>query len=74
MPIRTFLARRAFDSVTINAISLAFDGACDALGLVKTTDDPATRLLGEKIIEVAERGVHDPDLILSMALNELGRD
>jgi hypothetical protein len=30
---------------------------------VKTTDDPATRLLGEKIIEVAERGVHDPDLI-----------
>jgi len=34
----------------------------------------ATRLLGEKIIEVAERGVLDPDLLLSMALNELDRD
>ena len=34
----------------------------------------ATRLLGEKIIEVAERGVLDSDLLLSMALNALDRD
>ena len=34
----------------------------------------ATRLLGEKIIQVAERGVLEPDLLLSMALNELDSD
>jgi hypothetical protein len=35
--------------------------------------DPETSLVAEKIIEVAQRGVHDPELLRRMALNELGR-
>jgi hypothetical protein len=55
-------------------MSVAFDGACDEIGLVRTAEDPATRLVAEKIIEVAERGVRDAELLRTTALNELGRD
>jgi len=73
VPIRGFLAGRIFDAEAINEMSLAFDGACDELGLVSSAHDPATSLVAEKIIEVAQRGVHDPDRLRTMALNELGR-
>ena len=55
-------------------MSLAFEGVCDQLGLVKTADDPATRLVAEKIIELAQGGIHDAALLQAMALNEIGRD
>jgi hypothetical protein len=42
LPIRAFLARRSFDPKAINAMSLAFGDACDALGLHPTAKDPAT--------------------------------
>ena len=74
MPIRTFLGDRLFEAAVINAMWLAFDGVCDELKLVKTVDDAATKLVAETIIELAQRGVHDPDLLRTMALNELGRD
>jgi len=31
-------------------------------------------LVAEKIIDITQRGIRDPDLLLTMALNELGRD
>lgn len=74
MPIRSFLAGRTFDAQAISTMSVAFDGACDEIGLVRTAEDPATRLVAEKIIEVAERGVRDAELLRTTALNELGRD
>ena len=49
------------------------NGACNELGLINSAHDPATSLVAEKIIEVAQRGVHDPDLLRTMAINELGR-
>jgi hypothetical protein len=70
--IRGFLAGRMFDAEAINEMSLAFDGACNELGLVNSAHDP-TSLVAEKIIESAQRGVHDPDLLRTMAINELGR-
>ncbi len=63
-----------FNAQATKTMSLAFGRACDELGLVKTTEDPVTSLVAEKIIEVARRGIHDPDLLRTMALNELGRD
>ena len=74
VPINAFLDGHTFDAEAINAMSIAFDTACAELGLVKTAEDSATSLVAEKIIEVAQRGVHDPDLLRTMALNELGRD
>jgi hypothetical protein len=72
VPIRSFLAGNSFDAQAINTMSLAFDDVCDELGLVKTVDDPATRLVAEKIIELAQRDLaHDLDFLRTMALNEI---
>ena len=62
MPITPFLARQAFDPEAIEEMSAAFVAACDALHL-KVVDDPATRFVAEKIIELAQRGIRDPNLL-----------
>jgi hypothetical protein len=74
VPIRVFLGERPFDAEAVTTMLLAFDALCDEIGLVKNIEDPATSLVAEKIIEVAQRGVRDPDLLQRMALSELGGD
>jgi hypothetical protein len=74
VPIKGFLSGRAFEPEAINTMALAFNAVCDQLGLKSTADDPAAKLVAEKIIELAQRGVHDPNLLRTMTLNELGRD
>jgi hypothetical protein len=69
MPIRPFLADQAFDPELITAMSLALERACDALRL-KVIDDVATRLVAEKIINLAQRGIKDPDTLASMVLKD----
>lgn len=56
MPIRPFLSNQAFEPETI--MSLAYEEICKALGL-KLTDNSATRVVAEKIIQYAQRGVRD---------------
>ena len=73
MPIRPFLADQAFDPEVITAMSLALQRACDALRL-KAIDDIATRLIAEKLIELAQRGIRDPDTLASMLLEDLKPD
>ena len=68
MPITPFLARQAFDPEAIEEMSAAFVAACDALHL-KVVDDPATRFVAEKIIELAQRGIRDPNLLCKLTLN-----
>ena len=70
MPIRPFLAGQAFDPETIAIMSAALESACKALGL-KLGDDPATRLVAEKIIELAQRGVRDAERLSALTLKEL---
>jgi hypothetical protein len=48
VPIRGFLAGRIFNAEAINEMSLAFDGACDELGLVNSAHDPATSLVRKR--------------------------
>jgi hypothetical protein len=69
MPIRPFLAGQAFDPETIRDMSLALEKACEALSL-KMVDDAATRLVAEKIIELAQRGVRDVTSLTAMTLKE----
>jgi len=74
MPIRPFLAGRAFEPETIAEMALALDRACAAMGL-RVTDDMATELVAEKIIELVERGVVGADKLYSLAIKELtGRE
>ena len=73
MPLHPFLTDQAFDPDVITAMSLALERACDALRL-KVIDDIATRLIAEKLIELAQRGIRDPDTLASMLLEDLQPD
>jgi hypothetical protein len=73
MPIHPFLSGQAFEPEAIRNMSLAHESVCDTLGL-RMIDDPATRLVAEKIIELAQRGVRDVDTLRAMVLKEFNRD
>lgn len=70
MPIRPFLAGRPFDPEKISEMSKALETVCEALRL-RMIDDAATRLVAEKIIELAQRGVEGAERLRIMALREL---
>ena len=71
MPITPFLAGQAFDPEAIENMSAAFVAACDALRL-KVGDDPATRFVAEKVIEFAQRGIRDPNMLCKLTVKEFG--
>ena len=70
MTITPYLAHQAFEPETIETMSAAFVAVCEALHL-KVGDDPTTRLVAEKVIELAQRGIRDPDMLRTMTLKEL---
>jgi hypothetical protein len=69
MPIRPFLADQPFEPEAIQQMSLALETVCAKLNLT-LSDDPATRLVASKIIELAQRGVRDAPSLSSMTLKE----
>jgi hypothetical protein len=69
MPIRPFLAGQPSEPELIRQMSLALESVCAKLEL-KLTDDPATRLVASKIIELAQRGVRDAETLSAMAVKE----
>jgi hypothetical protein len=73
MPIRPFLAGQAFEPELIGQMSLALESVCGKLGL-SLSDDPSTRLVASKIIELAQRGVRDAPTLSAMALKEFKQD
>jgi hypothetical protein len=70
MPIRPFLVGEPFDPEIIAKMSAALESVCDALGL-KLVDDPATRLVAEKIIALVQRGIRDAGTLSATTLKEL---
>jgi hypothetical protein len=70
MPIRPFLAGQPFEPELIRQMSLALETVCAKLTLT-LSDDPATRFVASKIIELAQRGVRDAPRLIDMALKEL---
>ena len=67
MPIRGF---QGFEPEVVRQMSLALETICWKFGM-KLTEDPATRVVALKIIELAERGVHDAPTLTEMTLKEL---
>jgi hypothetical protein len=51
-------------------MSLALETICWKFGM-KLIEDPATRVVALKIIELAQRGVHDAPTLTEMTLKEL---
>jgi hypothetical protein len=73
LPIRPFLAGQAFEPEIIAIMSAALENVCEALDL-KMVDDAATRLVAEKIIELAQRGVRDAAMLSAITLKEFKSD
>jgi len=70
LPIIPYLTHQAFEPEIIETMSAALVAACDALHL--KIGDPATRFVAEKVIELAQRGIRDPDMLRTMTLKEFG--
>jgi hypothetical protein len=70
MPVTRFLAGQDFDLEVIEIMSAAFVSACDAMHL--KIGDPTARFVAEKVIELAQRGVRDPNVLCRMTLKEFG--
>jgi hypothetical protein len=68
MTIFPFLSGRAFDPEMIEDMSAALKGVCETLSL-KLADGPETRLVAQKIIELAQRGVRDVGTLQTMTLS-----
>lgn len=71
MTIHHLLESFAFGPEEIQSVVKAYDDALAALGLA-SCDDPATRLVAKKIIEVAQAGERDPIKIRRRAIEKLG--
>ena len=69
MPIRPFLNGAAFEPEAIRNMSVVFESVCAELGL-SDKDDPATRLVASKIIELAQSGLLDAARLRSMTSKE----
>jgi hypothetical protein len=69
MPITPFLAGQAFQPELVRDMSVAFVSVCESLRL-KVGDDPATRMVARKIIELAQRGIRDVATLRMMTLKE----
>jgi hypothetical protein len=68
MPITPFLDGRHFDTETKRILGVAFAMTCAALRLDDRTD-PLTKLVAEKIIELAQGGERDPNILCERSLN-----
>lgn len=73
MPIRAFLAGQEFDPETITVMSAALESVCKTLDL-SLVDDPATRLVAQKIVELTQRGIRDATVLSAATLTELNGD
>jgi len=63
--------RRALPPIrSYRQMSLALEINCGKFGM-KLADDPATRVVALKIIELAQRGVRDAPTLSEMTLKEL---
>jgi hypothetical protein len=71
MAIHHLLDSFAFGPEEIQYVVKAYDDALSVLGLA-SRDDPATRLLAKKIIQIARTGERDPIKIRKRAIEKLG--
>jgi hypothetical protein len=69
MPITPFLRNQAFDPETVEVMGKAFVLASEALGL-SDRRDAMTKLVAQKIFELAQRGIKNPLALHLAAMTE----
>jgi hypothetical protein len=71
MTIRRILQNTPMQPEDIRRLVTAYEQTLRALSL-KNRDDQITRLVAEKVIEVAQTGIRDPAQISERVIRELG--
>jgi hypothetical protein len=69
MTINGIFSDQAFGPEILEDMSRAYESVREALCL-KMTDDPVTRTVAGTVIELAQRGVRNVDMLRMMALRE----
>jgi hypothetical protein len=72
VPITPFLESKVFDPDLIKAMGVALEKACRTLGLAPTSD-AMTEAVAKVIIDAAEAGERDPELLCRRALAHFGK-
>jgi hypothetical protein len=72
MPMRAFVSDESLSPETVQMMSLAFEQVCENLGL-RVQDDPATRIVAERIFALTQSGARDVDTLREMTLREFGK-
>jgi hypothetical protein len=70
MPTRGFLSGQAFEPEVVRQMSLALETIWGEFEM-NLTDEPATRVVASKIIELAQRGVHDAPTLTELTRKEV---
>jgi hypothetical protein len=72
MPITPFLGSRVFGPEAVTAMGIAFEKACQQLGL-SLRPDAATETVANVIIELAEAGERDAERLYQATLARFGK-
>jgi hypothetical protein len=70
MTIYSLFADRAFEPETLENMSQAYEAVCAARELKLVKEDMLTQAVAERIVEFAQRGVHDEASLTAMTLQE----
>jgi hypothetical protein len=71
MPIRSHLGNASLTPDEIRCLNDAYKAALRSLSLVDR-NDPLTKMIADKIIEIGQGGVRDPAVISARAIKALG--
>ena len=71
MAIYRILQNAPFGPDEIARLASAYELTLKALGLTDRSD-PITELVAQKIIELSQRGIRDPQLLARRAIEDLG--
>jgi hypothetical protein len=71
MPIYRLLQNSALGPEEIAVLTKAYEGTLRKLNLVDR-NDPITEMIARKIIELGQRGVRQAELLIELAMKELG--
>jgi hypothetical protein len=70
MSVHQLFHKTAFSPEEIAVLVAAYERTLKKLALVDR--DPITRMIAKKIIELAERGVREPEQLIAMTMSERG--
>jgi hypothetical protein len=71
MSVHQLFRKTAFSPEEIAVLVVAYESTLKKLRLVDR-NDPLTQMIAKKVIELAERGIRDPEQLIATTMSEMG--